>query len=245
MAFLNNVLVQLFDNIETNSNIKFASFTTNEATKEDNIINKTQTYMEQYERTYDNTIYKYLYDPELAFDFRFHQRIANIAYADKKSPWVTILFNTQQVKPLTGVLSHKYSGIEQDSIHAYEYSAKRVLVPVNMVLVSNDLTYLYQTTERMAMYFDRIINFHYNEHVDYSSTFSQDYSLSGMAKNIQQVDLTKLDTQNRGSIVTTAFSFDLIYYVIEAPYSIGLLEKVILEVKVKGYNEILSISVTE
>ena len=245
MAYLNNTLVQLFDTLELNSGVTFASFTTNETSKQNNIINKNQPYMQQYEGTFDNKIYKYLYDPDLSFDFRFHQRLANISYEDKNKPWATVLFNTKQVKPLTNVLSHTYTGTEVNEADAYQYTTKRVLVPVNMVIIANDLTYLYTVTEKIATYFDRIINFKYTEHRDFTETFSKDYKVTGMATNIQQVDLTKLDTQNRGSLVTTAFSFDLVYFVTTIPSAIGLLEKVILEIKVVNQNTPLTISITE
>lgn len=246
MAFINNVLVQLFDAIESNSGVSFATFTTNETTKEENIINRNQKFMEDYENTFDNKIYKYLYDPDLSFDFRFHQRLASISYEDKKSAWVTLMFNTGPVRPLTGVLSRPYNGYEQDGSEVYPFKIKRVSVPINMVFISNDLTYLYSVTEKVAFYFDRLINFPYREAVQYSDTYTETYENYGMAKNIQQIDLTKLDTSSRGTLVTTAFTFDLIYFVVEAPNApTGLLEKIIVEIKVKGHNESLFLNITE
>jgi len=245
MTFLNNVIVQLFDIIEGNSGVNFATYTANETSKPDNnIINKEQTYMQQYEDTFDKRIYKYLYDPNLSFDFRFHQRLANISYENKKDNWITIMFNTKQVKPLTNVLSSTFSGTEVTANGAFQFTTKRVSVPVNMVLISNDLSYLYTVTENIATHFDRIVNFHYTEHRTYSDTFSKDYEVPGLAMNIQQVDLTKLDTQSRGSLVTTAFSFDLVYFVTQIPSATGLLEKVILEIKVVNENTPITISIT-
>lgn len=246
VTFLNNSLAQLFDLIEEKSKVNFATFTTNDGPKESNIINKDQVYMKNYENTYDGKIYKYLYDPDLAFDWRFHQRLASISADKRKNPWSTILFNTGPVQPLTNVLSHVYTGVEYYEGKPYSYLTRRVSVPINMTLISNDMGYLYETTEKIAMYFDRIVNFHYDEALDFGGLFIKEYSKAGMAKNIRQVNLNKLNTETRGSLVTSAFTFDLIYFVVDSDVvPLRLLEKVILEIKIKGHGEPLNLVVTE
>ena len=117
-----------------------------------------------------NGIYKYLYDPALAFDFRFHQRLAAAPFKKTSKPWATIMFSTKQVRTLTNILSHLYTRRENINGNITEFKTRMVSVPVNMVVVSNDMDKLYDTTEKIAMYFDRFINFHYEKNriiIDY------------------------------------------------------------------------------
>ena len=102
-------------------------------------------YMKKYTDTYNRGIYKYMYDPDLAFDFRFHQRLASAPFQKTNVPWATLMFSTKQPKPLTNVLSHHYKSVctaEDGSLH--ELGIKRLSVPVNVALVSNDMTKLYE-----------------------------------------------------------------------------------------------------
>jgi hypothetical protein len=39
----------------------------------------------------------------------------------------------------------------------------------------------------------------------------------GQAANIREIDLTKLDTEQRGSLVSEAYQFDLVYWVVDTP----------------------------
>ena len=110
--FLNNALTQLFDDLEDKCRVKFNTFTANDKPMKGG-INADQEYMKMYQKTEDNRIYKYLYDPDLNFDFRFHQRMARINYRNRKEPWVSLMFNTQTVRPLNHVLSHVYTGIQE------------------------------------------------------------------------------------------------------------------------------------
>lgn len=253
--FLNNALAQLFDNIEKESNVKFATFTTNDKPARRRSINSDQPFMEAYEEEYDEQTYKYLYDPSLAFDFRFHQRLSRISFEDRSKPWCTLIFNTDVNRPLTNVLSHVYNGMEyvpytdaegNTIIEGVEYKFRRVLTPINFTIVSNDISYLYETTEKIAMYFDRIINFPYIQTLNFSETYSKEFSLVGMATDIRQVNLNKLDTASRGSLVMSGFSFNLVSYVVTLPDNrYNLLQKVILEIKIAGQNEPLACIITE
>ena len=69
------------------------------------------------------------------------------------------MFSTKQVRTLTNVLSHLYTRRENINGNITEFKTRMVSVPVNMVVVSNDMDKLYDTTEKIAMYFDRFINF--------------------------------------------------------------------------------------
>lgn len=255
--FINNALAQLFDNIESSSNVKFSTFTMNDKPQEEKSINSNQKYMQQYEDSYDSQTYKYLYDPSLAFDSRFHQRLSRIKFGDRNEPWCTLIFNTNTNQPLTNVLSHVYKGMEmvpvedyddreEDKYEGVEYIFRRVKTPINFTLVSNNLSYLYETTEKIAMYFDRIINFPYKQTLNFNESYSSTYDLVGMATDIRQVNLNKLDTASRGSLVMSGFSFNLIHYVVILPNSrYGLLEKVILDIKVVGTDETISCIITD
>ena len=252
MAEINNVLVQLFDLIEENSGIEFAKFTTNDNSSAGNIKNKEQPYMQGYKNTQDNKVYKYLYDPNLQFDYRFHQRLATIKYKDKNKPWVTLMFTTKEDQPLTNVLSHVYTGYqtftdeESEERRTYEYKIRRNLVPVQFILISNNASYLYSVTERLSFYFDRFINFHYKDYMQFSDEDEWEFEDVGQATQIRQINFNKLDTEYKGSLVTTGFSFNLVYFVNMYQYQeIRLLERVITEVKIVNMAEPFMICITE
>lgn len=241
-AYIHNAIAQLFDEIEDKCKVKFASFTASDMQGQKTLAAGTRTYMNDEPNNSNHGIYKYLYDPDLAFDYRFHQRLAEAPFEKTSKPWATIMFNTKQARPLTEILSHKYKDYHTDpNGNPFMLKVKRVSVPVNMAIVSNDLTKLYNTTEKIAMYFDRFINFHY-DHVITIGNMEEDgfeifESKVGQAANIREVDLTKLDTENRGQLVSEAYSFDLVYFVVETPaVSLKLLKRVILEIREKGSN---------
>lgn len=233
MSYLNNALIYLFNNFETETGYNFPNFMVNETP--DATIN--QPYMQQYKNknTSQNNgaLYKYLFDPNLQFGFRFHQRIAKIKYEDRAQPWVSIIFNTGEVKPLTNVLSHTYDQMRiskcEDAF--YDVKIRRVSTPVNLVFISNNIDYLYRYLQKLSFYFDRITQYEYEQIVRYSSTQVFRYPLSGMAKDIIQKDLTKLDTERRGSLATAGFSFDLIYYDMDTPLKGYLLEDIDLQIR--------------
>ena len=253
--FINNALAQLFDNIESNSNVKFSTFTTNDKPAEEKSINSNQKYMKKFQDEYIPQTYKYLYDPSLTFDSRFHQRLSRIKFGERDEEWCTLIFNTNTNQPLTNVLSHVYRGIENVTftdeegktyIEGVEYIFRRVKTPINFTLISNNISYLYETTEKIAMYFDRIINFPYKQTLNFSKDTTPTFNLVGMATDIRQVNLNKLDTASRGSLVMSGFSFNLIHYVVIVPDNkFKLLEKVILEVKIAGAEEPLYCIITE
>lgn len=257
--YINNALSQLFDDIEQKCHVKFNTFTANDKPQKKG-INADQEYMQMYEETEDNRTYKYLYDPDLSFDFRFHQRMARINYGKRKGPWCSLIFNTNMVKPLTNVLSHVYDGMEyaqfkeknketgllETVIKGVEYKFRRVLCPVNFVLISNELSYAYQVAENMAMYFDRWIDYTYKQPLQFSPLTEVTYELVGAAQNIRQVNLEKLDTESKGSLAMLAFSFELIYWDIWTPdKSYGLLQRVILEVHEAKTDKLLFIDIVE
>lgn len=257
--FLNNALTQLFDDIEDKCQVKFNSFTANDRPMNKG-INADQEYMKMYQNTEDNRTYKYLYDPDLNFDFRFHQRMARINYGKRKEPWCSLIFNTQTIKPLTNVLSHVYDGIEYADFEqenketgekeivtkGVEYNFRRVLCPINFVLISNEMSYLYQVSENMARYFDRWINYPYTLTLNFSPLTEKTYNLVGAAQNIRQVNLEKLDTESKGALTMTAFSFELIYWNVWSNFKeYGLLEKVILEVHEAKAGKLLFLDICE
>ena len=221
-AYINNAIAQLFDEIEEKCNVRFATFTASESQGQINKNTKYREYMSDVRNNDSNGIYKYLYDPNLSFDFRFHQRLAAAPFRKTSTPWVTIMFNTRQPRPLTNILSHKYKDIKYSPDgRPVMLKIKRVSVPVNMALVSNDIDKLYETTEKIAAYFDRFINFHYDHVITVGDLrkggFNIYESKVGQAANIREVDLTKLDTEQRGSLVSEAYQFDLVYWVVETP----------------------------
>lgn len=221
-AYLTNAITQLFDEIEEKCKVRFATFTASETQGQVNKKTIYREYMNDVRNNDTNGVYKYLYDPGLNFDFRFHQRLAAAPFRKTSTPWVTIMFNTKQARPLTNILSHKYTETKHnDEGRPYQIKIKRVSVPVNMVLVSNDMTKLYETTEKISMYFDRFINFHYDHVITVGKLgkggFNIYESKVGQAANIREIDLTKLDTEQRGSLVSEAYQFDLVYWVVDTP----------------------------
>ena len=237
-SYIKNAIAQLFDEIEEKCKVRFATFTASESKGQINKDTKYREYMSDVRNNDSNGIYKYLYDPNLSFDFRFHQRLAAAPFRDTKTPWVTIMFNTKQPRPLTYILSHKYKDIKYDADgNPYMLKIKRVSVPVNMAVVSNDIDKLYETTEKIAAYFDRFINFHYDHIITIGDLCDGGFNIYeskvGQAANIREVDLTKLDTQQRGSLVSEAYQFDLVYWVVEAPeVSLHIVKKIILDLYV-------------
>ena len=239
-AYIHNAIAQLFDEIEDKCKVKFATFTASDTQGQQNLAAGTREYMEDRKNNESNGVYKYLYDPGLSFDFRFHQRLAAAPFVKTSKPWATIMFNVKQVRPLTNVLSHRYHYIHWHDGLPYQMKTRRVSAPVNMVIVSNDMDKLYETTEKVAMYFDRFINYHYDEVVTVGKLddggFDIYQSKVGHAANIREVDLTKLDTEQRGSLVSSAFQFDLVYWIEEAPdTSLHILKRIILELKIDDW----------
>ena len=241
--FLNNCLIQLFDHIEAKCNVKFVTFTDTQiaGNTETNMINADQKYMAAYASGATGTVYKYLYDPGLSFNFRFHQYLSDVSYVYRDTPWTTLMFSTGPVRPLTYVLSHKYEGVEYVAITDDEneskfdiipYKTRRVNVPIQIAVISNNLTYLYETLEKIASYFDRFINFPYNQTIKYSKDKIMQWQVVGQCTNITQTDVSKLDTETRGTIATATYNFNLIHWITDAPEApLNLLRKVILEVR--------------
>lgn len=209
MTYLNNPIAFLFDQLEVQSGIEFISFTSGQAPKEDF---HDQPYMKMYQDTQDQKLYKYIWDPNLAFDFRFHQRMASIKYSDRSQPWISIIFNTKEVRPLTNVISHIYTSQEITDTGYYPITTRRLSVPINLVFISNDLPYLYNFLEQISFFFNRLVNFKYNQAIKFSDTFTQNYELTAQALNITPEDLNKLDTTRRGSLATASYSLDLVYF---------------------------------
>ena len=249
-AYIKNAIAQLFDIIEEKSNVKFATFTASDSQGEENISAGTREYMDDKKNNKSNGIYKYLYDPALSFDFRFHQRLASAPFRKSNKPWATIMFSTKQVRPLTNILSHIYKRREWINGELKEFKTRMVSVPVNMVIVSNDMDKLYETTEKVATYFDRFINFHYDHTIVFGDPKKDGYELYeevvGRAANIREVDLDKLDTEHKGQIVSSAFQFDMVYWVVNDPgVTLRLLKKIILEIETKGSAIKKVITITE
>ena len=113
--FLNNCIIQLFDYIEATCGVKFVQFTDSDLAGRYQ-GNDQQEYMAAYRQTATGTVYKYLYDPGLSFNFRFHQYLSDILFVHRDKPWTTLMFSTGPVRPLTYVLSHKYDGVEFVSV---------------------------------------------------------------------------------------------------------------------------------
>ena len=249
--YIKNAIAQLFDTIEEKCFVKFATFTASDSQGEKNIIAGTREYMNDKVNNKSNGIYKYLYDPNLSFDFRFHQRLASAPFKKTSKPWATIMFSTKQVRTLTNILSHVYTRTENVGGTLMQFKTRRVSVPVNMVIVSNDEDKLYDTTEKIAMYFDRFINFHYDHIITFGDVKKDGYELYeevvGQASDIREVDLDKLDTEHKGSIVSQGYQFDLVYWVVQTPGTqVRLLKKIILEMETpKGSKPKRVITITE
>lgn len=250
-AYIKNAIAQLFDTIEDKSNVKFATFTASDSQGQKELSAGTRQYMDNKPNNKSNGIYKYLYDPALAFDFRFHQRLAAAPFEKTNKPWATIMFSTKQTRTLTNILSHIYKRREYVDGNLIEFKSRMISVPVNMVVVSNDMDKLYDTTEKIAMYFDRFINFSYDHVITFGDVKNAGYELCetvvGRASNIREVDLDKLDTEHKGSIVSQGYQFDLVYWVVETPgTSLRLLKKIILEIEIpKGAKPRQIITITE
>ena len=98
--YIKNAIAQLFDEIEDKCHVKFATFTASDSQGQKEIAAGTRDYMDNKSNNQSNGIYKYLYDPGLAFDFRFHQRLAAAPFQKTSKPWATIMFSTKQVLSL-------------------------------------------------------------------------------------------------------------------------------------------------
>ena len=249
-AYIKNAIAQLFDEIEKKCHVRFASFTASDTQGQKEIAAGERQYMDDRPNNYSNGIYKYLYDPGLSFDFRFHQRLAAAPFEKSNKPWATIMFSTKQVRTLTNILSHVYKRTEYVNGQPIQFLSRMVSVPVNMVVISNDMDKLYNTTERMAMYFDRFINFHYDHVLTFGNVdkggFEIYENVAGRAANIREVDLDKLDTEHKGSLCSQAYQFDLVYWIAQTPgVCLKLLEKIILEVDVLGHEPKQIITITE
>ena len=249
-AYIKNAIGQLFDEIENKCCVKFATFTASDTQGQQELAAHDRQYMEDRKNNQSNGIYKYLYDPGLSFDFRFHQRLAAAPFEKTNKPWATIMFSTKQVRTLTNILSHVYTRTEYINGTPTQFLTRMVSVPVNMVVISNDMDKLYNTTEKMAMYFDRFINYHYDHIITFGDVNNGGYelyeSVAGRAANIREVDLDKLDTEHKGSLCSQAYQFDLVYWVVQTPgTSLRLLEKIILEVDILGQKPREIITITE
>lgn len=249
-AYIKNAIGQLFDEIENKCHVKFATFTASDSQGQKEVVAGERQYMNDKRNNQSNGIYKYLYDPGLSFDFRFHQRLASAPFEKTNKPWATIMFSTKQVRTLTNILSHIYKRTEYINGVPTRFRSRMVSVPVNMVVISNDMDKLYNTTEKMAMYFDRFINFHYDHVITFGDVNNGGFELYeevvGRAANIREVDLDKLDTEHKGSLCSQAYQFDLVYWDVLTPgTSLRLLEKIILEVDILGQKPKQVITITE
>ncbi len=244
--FLNNCLGQLFDLLESHmGGIKLASFSMTEEERETiNQDYENKRFMKQYQSNYEEPIYKYLYDPDLSFDERFHQRLAQISFNKRNEPWVTLMFNVGSVRTVTEVQStNKYIQVQNSDNDYFDIKTKRVRVPVNMVLVSNDISTLFYATEHLALFWDRIINFEYCEFVRFSTGTEDEYAKTGQAMDITEIDLDKLDTSSRGSIVSSAYSFGLVYWVTQYPEFCHVLDKIVIDIGIKNHDTICTLTV--
>ena len=61
--------------------------------------------------------------------------------------------------------------------------------------------------------------------------------------DITEIDLDKLDTSSRGSIVSSAYSFGLVYWVTRYPEYCHLIEKIIVDVGIKNHDTICTLVV--
>ena len=244
--YVNNCLGQLFDLLESHmGGIKLASFSMTEEEREEiNPDYQNKKFMKQYEKQYEPAVYKYLYDPDLSFDERFHQRLASISFSKRNEPWVTLMFNIGSVRTVTEVHStNKYIQVQNSDGDYFDIKTKRVRVPVNMVLVSNDISTLMFATEQLALFFDRIINFEYCEFVRFSTGTEDEYEKAGQCMDITEIDLDKLDTSSRGSLVSSAYSFGLVYWVTRYPEYCQLIEKIIVDFGIKNHDTICTLTV--
>lgn len=232
--YLNNCLGQVFDVLESHTGTKWATFTMNEAEKvEQGFDGEEKVYMKKYAEQHDEQVYRYIYAPNLSFDDTFYQRISSVGFDDRREPWVSIMFSTGPVKSLTEVVSYNmYRTIKNSDNDFFDIKTKRVKVPVNMVLVSNDVSTLYAVTENLTLFWDRIVNISYCEFVQFPTGTEDEYEKTCQCMDISEVDLTKLDRKTRGSLVTSAYTFNLVYWVTQYPEQCKLLEKIVLDIAV-------------
>jgi len=225
-----NPLVYLFEKFEDVTGVPFLEFSTE---KPDNTLH-TQKYMKQYnDLTNKGTFYKYLYVPDLAFDFRFHQHIAKIQYTERKTGWVTPIFSTGVKNQHTNVLSHVYSHWESFESKSNQIRFRRSLIPVNLVFISNDINFLYTYLGKLNFWFDRIVGLEYKQDVLIHSA-PQNIELSCDIMNILPKDLSKLDTSRKGSLVTAAYTFDINYTEFDSPVELNLLETIGIQIRSLG-----------
>ena len=175
--YLNNCLGQVFDVLESHTGTKWATFTMNEAEKvEQGFDGEEKVYMKKYAEQHDEQVYRYIYAPNLSFDDTFYQRISSVGFDDRREPWVSIMFSTGPVKSLTEVVSYNmYRTIKNSDNDFFDIKTKRVKVPVNMVLVSNDVSTLYAVTENLTLFWDRIVNISYCEFVQFPTGTEDEY----------------------------------------------------------------------
>jgi hypothetical protein len=213
MAFIANPIVYFFNYLEATSGISFANFTINETPKQEF---RNQPLMQQYQNINNVSsrpqMYKYLYDPNLSFDFRFHQRLASINYTDRKTPWITIMFSTSEVKPLTQAGSSTFTSQVKVNDKYFPVRTRKLLVPVKFVFISNDISFLYSRLEYMSFWLDRICNFPYKQTIQFAPGYKENYDQVGLATDIEPVDVTKLDTQRLGTLATSAYTMNIVYW---------------------------------
>ena len=101
-----------------------------------------------------------------------------------------------------------------------------------MVLVSNDVSTLYAVTENLTLFWDRIVNISYCEFVQFPTGTEDEYEKTCQCMDISEVDLTKLDRKTRGSLVTSAYTFNLVYWVTQYPVQCKLFEKIVFDIAV-------------
>lgn len=242
--FLQTPLIFLFNRIEEESGVSLASFVVNETPATPKATGVVQPIMKMYQdlnNSTTNQVYKYLYDPDLSFSFRFHQRLSRFKYTDRKEPWVSLIFNTGEKRPLTEVVSHRYEHHEITENNFYSLGVRRSSTPVNLVFISNSIDYLYSFLGAISFYWDRITAFDYKQTIQYSNSYVVTYDLTGEALDIRPKDLNKLDTERRGSLVMAGYSFDLVNYEFKLPEEGHLLKEIDLIIKVAPDTEILNI----
>ena len=70
-----------------------------------------------------------------------------------------------------------------------------------------------------------------------------EYEKTGQCMDITEIDLDKLDTSSRGSIVSSAYSFGLVYWVTQYPEYCHLIDKIIIDVGIKNHDTICTLTV--
>jgi hypothetical protein len=93
------------------------------------------------------------------------------------------------------------------------------------------------------LFWDRIVNFSYCEFVQFPTGTEDEYEKTGQAMGIKEVDLKTLDPNYRGTIVSSAYTFDLVYWVSKYPEQCHLLEKIIVNIAVKGHEDVIKFEV--